>query len=79
MAAVGLALQDILTDVLIYCLKNDFCTALRHKHLFLFRMTEGFKQRWLCGGDCVRVTSHSLGITPRGGCPAGGWTFSEAP
>ena len=57
MAAVGLALQAILTDVLIYCLKNDFCTALRHKHLFLFRMTEGFKQRWLCGRDCLRVTS----------------------
>ena len=57
MAAVGLALQAILTDVLIYCLKNDFCAALRHKHLFLFRMTEGFKQRWLCGGECLRVTS----------------------
>lgn len=53
---MGLALQAILTDVLIYCLKNDFCAALRHKHLFLFRMTEGFKQRWLCGGDCLRVT-----------------------
>ena len=32
----------LLTDVLIYCLKNEFGAALPLGHLFLFRMTEAF-------------------------------------
>lgn len=42
-AAVAGPLQALLTDVLIYCLKNDFCSALPLRHLFLFRMTEAFQ------------------------------------
>lgn len=42
-AAVAGPLQALLTDVLIYCLKNDFCSALPLRHLFLFRTTEAFQ------------------------------------
>lgn len=54
--------RAVLTDVLICCLKDDFCSALLCEHLFLFRAAEAFQRaaarpHGLSGTTCLHAVS----------------------